>query len=339
MATTGRKPYFATSYHDMMRHIYAKPKGHSEGRKPYMEDNYFDTEYPQLKKYNGGGESLIIGTEHPCPPSCGWTLVGGTGGDVWKCVCPGDPPDPGVPSEPLPNTVQLSCLQQNSLCYCIICESLGSQINIPCNEPMDPDCQTLICENPADPCPPFMLTGNEAQAVAPVTLCPSTPICAASISGGTPSGSCVYVPDTGCGTKTVSVTDICGNTVSTEVRMSSGAWFLQGHVVNDTNYRSCSGAGHAVYTDFCEIIDVVSNIKTRYEWYSTGTQFYYGAGICPNIYYTCGVASSMSNNPCTGAAFDPPPVCGRYPAINTLYSNYYILLDTYTYVWCCPGGC
>src|SRR4030067_1700201 len=80
------------------------------------------------------------------------------------------------------NITLLSCLQVNDLCYCISCGSIFSDIAESCEQPMDEECQTMVCDNPDEPCPEFTLVGGDT---APATICPSTPICAADVSGGT----------------------------------------------------------------------------------------------------------------------------------------------------------
>lgn len=294
MADT-RKPWLATSYSDMMRHIYAKPKGHSEGLKPYMSETFANMEYPQLNKYSGGTD---------------------TGDPI-----PGDPIPgiPGIPGDPIPHRVQLSCLQQNSLCYCIQCESIGSQIDAPCDEPMTQECQDLVCENPFEPCPPFVLTGNEAEATAPVTLCPSPVICAASVSGGTVVGNCVYVPDIGCGVKTVTVTDICGNKQSKDVRMSNGVWAETSNICH-------SGCGHDC-TTYCQTTSscyiVSGGTRTYYEYCNMSGQ------PCDGVNGPCCVSSVK----CPGTegytlGCDPTYPTGGQACFHTR--------RTRTYEWVCP---
>lgn len=144
-----------------------------------------------------------------------------------------------------------------------------------------------------------------------------------------------------CGTIIVTATDSCLGAFVQNVRVTdAGAWFLQSTDNSGrTAYRNCTGNQGASYTDFCEKINATGNTKTRYEWRTETSSFYYGLGVCPNIYYTCGLPVSMINNPCTGAAFYPPPACGVSPAIGGYYSWVYVLFSTYTYAWCCPGGC
>ena len=130
----------------------------------------------------------------------------------------------------------LSCLFFNSLCFCIACSSAINPFNgFNCNQKMDDGCQQLVCDNP-ESSPSFTLNGDDS---APTTLCPSNDICAIEIIGGQPDGKCVKVPDEGCGTKSVSVTDIYGNTQTKKVRMSSGVWVLVSIITYCPNSPNC----------------------------------------------------------------------------------------------------
>lgn len=265
MAST-RKPYLATSYHDMMRHIYAKRRGHSEGLKPWMSDTYTDMEYPQLAGYEP--ETGVIPPPVPPPPV---------------------PP----PIEPLPHITIFSCLYYNPLDFCIKCESLSNPNQSLCGEPAPQEC--------IEPCYEFTLPAP--TATAPVTICPSDPICIADVAGGLAADGCVYVPDEGCGTKTVSVTDICGNTVSTEVRMSSGTWVLQ-NTQGPASCAPCTQCGGV--PNNCSVI-------------SGGTRIDYQS----NCHNTAGCPSSLGSSPCV-------PTC---ISLGYLYN---VINYIYTYIWECP---
>lgn len=148
-----------------------------------------------------------------------------------------------------PHKEILSCLHFNSLCFCINCQGISSVVgdNLDCGSPQDQGCQDLICSD--DPCPSFGLTGGDA---APTVICPTAEICASSVEGGSPNASkCVDVPNEGCGTKNVCVTDACGNQVCKQVRMSTGAWFVistQGCPCNPG--PTCSQIEGATRTDY-----------------------------------------------------------------------------------------
>ena len=135
MGDTTRKPYLAKNYHDMMRHIYAKPKGHSEGRKPYMSDSYFEMEYPQLSNYGGGGEPTIDipATEEPINECLQWFLetVKVSGKDYFGARAFYQNLVKNLPECTKLHTTILSCLQYNSLSFCICCASAMLQSGRP----------------------------------------------------------------------------------------------------------------------------------------------------------------------------------------------------------------
>lgn len=227
MTTTGRKPYFATNYQDMMRHVYMKPKGHSEGRKPYMENDYFDTEYPQLKKYNGRG--IPPGTEPPIgppiePTECQkwfWKTIIVSGYDYFlnnafinkiyseRGLC-----------EKI-HTIILSCLQYNSLSFCMCCHSAMWETGNPgliyagCDQDFGPvaDGEWKCC---SPPCPSFSI---EVLSEDTNTVCyKATADCDIRVSWEKKTGGNPWEPMDGSGCTDMAIcggqvkaTDLCGN--------------------------------------------------------------------------------------------------------------------------------
>lgn len=144
-----------------------------------------------------------------------------------------------------------------------------------------------------------------------------------------------------CGTIIITATDSCCGGFTQKVRVTDGgAWFLQSTDHSGrTAYRNCVNNQYQVYTDSCEVIN--GDIKIRTEFQLAATTSYYGEGICPNIYYTCGVSMSTYNNSCNipSWVFSVAGKCGANPAEMTFRSWYYVPFSIYTYHWCCPGGC
>lgn len=227
MVDTGRKPYFATNYQDMMRHVYMKPKGHSEGKKPYMENDYFDTEYPHLKKYNGRG--IPPGTEPPIDPPIEPTecqqwfekTIMVSGKDYFQ-----DPKFIDKIYADLGECEKLhlivgSCLQYNSLSFCICCAEAayirggGFATQSDCAEDFGPvaDGEWKCCFNP---CPSFSI---EVVSEDANTICyKATADCDIRVSWEKKiaSGPWGLMDGSGCTDKAicggqVKATDLCGN--------------------------------------------------------------------------------------------------------------------------------
>lgn len=226
MTTTGRKPYFATNYQDMMRHIYMKPKGHSEGRKPYMENDYFDTEYPQLKKY-GGGSGLPTGGE-PLPDTPPLTEC-----QKWfeKTIIVSakeyfqnpkfiDKIYAGLGECEKLHLIITSCLQYNSLSFCICCAEAayirggGFTTQSDCAEDFGPvaDGEWKCC---SEPCPHFEIEVEE-ETLSAICYKAVTSNCETMVSWERKdTGSGPWIPmDGNCANKPhckVRATDLCGN--------------------------------------------------------------------------------------------------------------------------------
>ena len=216
-----KKPYVTDDFNEMKTSITNKEvedKGgttkHSEFEKPYRlnwEQGYMDMQ-----------------TQHPSNFSFPYA-------QPQKADTPQANKSTPIGEPPLSQDI-LSCLHFNSLCFCIACSSAINPFNgFDCNQKMDDGCQQLVCDSPEE-CPPFTLNSGDSGDSAPTTLCPSADICAIDIQGGSVDGKCVKVPDEGCGTKNVCITDICGKQVCKEVRMSTGLWVLISNVD-----RTCSG--------------------------------------------------------------------------------------------------
>lgn len=243
MAST-RKPYLATNYHDMMRHIYAKPKGHSEGLKPYMSDTYTDMEYPQLDYYDsdipvipdagGGGDD-----NPPTPPNecLEWfyTTLYVTGKTYYT-----DPAyiqslyDNAGECEKL-HLVILSCLQMNSLSFCACCASMGLPHGT-CDEDYGAAADQPGWRCCDDPCPSFDI-GIELETAT--TICYEVNAdCDISVRWEKKVGTDPWVAmETNCTDKPtcsgiVRAIDWCGNEVTAD---------LPGTTASEPGVISCSG--------------------------------------------------------------------------------------------------
>lgn len=309
----GKRPYTSDDYQTMLDRVsnfevwQKKVERHSEFEKPYNmddEDDYIDmqtihpSEFDMSYRPPTTSDAPVI-EERDCDTVwddclqlvCGNTTGCGGAGVVQQMRdCAGDCSKP--------HTDILECLHFNSLCYCIACHSAINPFlfsYFDCNQPMDEGCQQIVCDNP-ESCPSFTLEGGDT---APTTICPSPRICVMNVDGGNVAGDCIDVPDQGCGMKTVTVTDICGNTQTKQVRMSSGVWVL----VSSQGYL-CSAA-------ICNIVD--GDTKTTYHHlfgccglksHSPGG----GCGYCSAVY--CGGAPIIGTAPCCSLTVPCPPPCG-----------------------------
>lgn len=167
------KSYLAKGYFDMMKHVYQQPEGHSEGKKPYMESDYFSTEYPQLGGY--GGTPVGTGLTEPItepttdPTGClEWfektILVSGK--TYFQNPAFIDRIHANLGECEKLNLIVTSCLQHNSLSFCICCAEAaykrggGFTTQSDCAQDFGPvaDEEWRCC---SDPCPHFEIEMKE----------------------------------------------------------------------------------------------------------------------------------------------------------------------------------
>lgn len=309
-----RKPYMAESYQGMMKNISNKNTGapHSEGKKPYMSGNYNQMEemyFGQLSPWNFdmGNINFSSGFDFGDMGDMG-AGVEKTGDDcnsVWidcvREVCQGNDScsGPGVvnatrncvdakgrPECKKPHTDILSCLYYNSLCYCLLC--IHSSLNYQdCKQQYNEECQQTACGG-GKICPDFASMTVLGITMAPATLCVSGGGCIKDTSHGEidKTTNCVNVPDEGCGTKNVCISDICGNTTCQQVRMTHGVWVLVSteeyplpNTCFSSRYYECSEGVYYIryvnclatigcnYNNPCGITGAIScGTKATYEW-------------------------------------------------------------------------
>lgn len=270
-ASATKKPYVTDDMNEMEESVTNKEiedKGgvtkHSEFEKPYRlnyNQNYMDMQ-----------------TQHPSNFEFPYDRPRDFDGSKRNEVTPDDEDKIILPPD------ILSCLQTNTLDFCLCAESLNSPILQQFrNQKQDEICQQSILDAGCA-CPEFTLTGGGA---APTDVCISSDaagICADPNAGNAPNfnNGCMHIPNTGCGSRQICITDICGVEHCTTVTTNAtGSWFL-------VQSQGC-GCTPAV----CEVIS--GNDKYIYSYsHCCGA----GAGNCQDCHNAmCGGCSYIAGSP------------------------------------------